>query len=214
MSCARICVVGKIRQEKRLCEQLSVRLIELCWIISFSQVFRQTFARSLLLVVSLGYGIVRPKLMSAEWIAVVIVSVLYFIGGKGGLLCIHPHLFLQFCGIAYICVILSQRIFYQSSQVVHVIFSSICSDLTLHPSLFALLFTHSYCRPGVPDSASQWYTRRQSREVSGSQVKSVDQSKSHVDLCVYMCMHMLLDVMGALYLSMSLVNVTIDLDVR
>jgi hypothetical protein len=43
------------------------------------QIFRQTFARSLLLVVSLGYGIVRPKLLPAEWIAVMIVSVLYFI---------------------------------------------------------------------------------------------------------------------------------------
>ena len=29
-----------------------------------------------------GYGIVRPKLMSAEWIAVAVVSVLYFTGGK------------------------------------------------------------------------------------------------------------------------------------
>jgi hypothetical protein len=43
------------------------------------QIFRQTFARALLLVVSLGYGIVRPKLLPAEWIAVAVVSVLYFI---------------------------------------------------------------------------------------------------------------------------------------
>eukprot|EP01038_Epipyxis_sp_PR26KG_P010388 gene10388-13954_t len=43
------------------------------------QIFRMTLSRSLLLVVSLGYGIVRPKLMSVEWIAVTIVSVLYFI---------------------------------------------------------------------------------------------------------------------------------------
>ncbi len=38
------------------------------------QIFRQTFARTLLLVVCLGYGIVRPKLMSAEWMAIAIVS--------------------------------------------------------------------------------------------------------------------------------------------
>ena len=31
---------------------------------------------------SSGYGIVRPKLMSAEWIAVAVVSVLYFTGGE------------------------------------------------------------------------------------------------------------------------------------
>ncbi len=43
------------------------------------QVFRQTFSRSLLLVVCLGYGIVRPKLMAAEWVAISIVSLLYFI---------------------------------------------------------------------------------------------------------------------------------------
>jgi len=43
------------------------------------QVFRQTFSRMLLLVVSLGYGIVRPRLLPAEWIAIVVVSVLYFI---------------------------------------------------------------------------------------------------------------------------------------
>mmetsp|Transcript_31175 Transcript_31175/g.44806 ORF Transcript_31175/g.44806 Transcript_31175/m.44806 type:complete len:288 (+) Transcript_31175:31-894(+) len=43
------------------------------------QIFRQTLSRSLFLVVSLGYGIVRPKLMKAEWIAVSVVSLLYFI---------------------------------------------------------------------------------------------------------------------------------------
>lgn len=43
------------------------------------QVFRQTFARALLLVVSLGYGIVRPKLLPSEWIATIVVSLLYFI---------------------------------------------------------------------------------------------------------------------------------------
>ncbi len=42
------------------------------------QVIRQTFARSLLLVVSLGYGIVRPKLLNSEWTAIVIVTILYF----------------------------------------------------------------------------------------------------------------------------------------
>jgi len=43
------------------------------------QLFRQTFARMLLLIVSLGYGIVRPKLLSSEWIAMAIVSILYFV---------------------------------------------------------------------------------------------------------------------------------------
>lgn len=43
------------------------------------QVFRQTFARSLLLVVCLGYGIVRPKLMFAEWVSILVVSILYFV---------------------------------------------------------------------------------------------------------------------------------------
>ena len=43
------------------------------------QVFRQTLARVLLLVVSLGYGIVRPKLLRIEWIGISIVTVLYFV---------------------------------------------------------------------------------------------------------------------------------------
>lgn len=43
------------------------------------QVFRQTFSRSLLLVVCLGYGIVRPKLLPTEWVAIISVTVLYFI---------------------------------------------------------------------------------------------------------------------------------------
>mmetsp|Transcript_19321 Transcript_19321/g.27777 ORF Transcript_19321/g.27777 Transcript_19321/m.27777 type:complete len:508 (-) Transcript_19321:109-1632(-) len=42
------------------------------------QIFRQTLSRTLLLVVSLGYGIVRPKLLNAEWIAVTAVTLLYF----------------------------------------------------------------------------------------------------------------------------------------
>ena len=42
------------------------------------QVFRQTASRTLLLVVSLGYGIVRPRLMAAEWVAIVIVTAAYF----------------------------------------------------------------------------------------------------------------------------------------
>jgi hypothetical protein len=42
------------------------------------QIFRQSFARILLLIVSLGYGIVRPKLLPTEWFAIVIVSILYF----------------------------------------------------------------------------------------------------------------------------------------
>jgi hypothetical protein len=44
------------------------------------QVFRQTFSRMLLLVVVLGYGIVRPRLLAAEWVAVSIVTALYFVG--------------------------------------------------------------------------------------------------------------------------------------
>lgn len=43
------------------------------------QIFRQTFSRTLLLVVCLGYGIVRPKLMGAEWVAITIVTILYLI---------------------------------------------------------------------------------------------------------------------------------------
>lgn len=41
------------------------------------QVFRQTFARTLLLVVSLGYGVVRPKLLTVEWVAIAVVTTLY-----------------------------------------------------------------------------------------------------------------------------------------
>jgi hypothetical protein len=43
------------------------------------QVFRQTFSRAVFLVVSLGYGIVRPKLMVMEWIAIYAVSILYLL---------------------------------------------------------------------------------------------------------------------------------------
>jgi len=43
------------------------------------QVFRQTFSRTLLLIVALGYGIVRPKLLPTEWTAVVVVASLYFV---------------------------------------------------------------------------------------------------------------------------------------
>lgn len=43
------------------------------------QIFRQTGARCLLVVVSLGYGIVRPKLMHSEWMATVVITALYFI---------------------------------------------------------------------------------------------------------------------------------------
>ena len=42
------------------------------------QVFRQTFSRTLLLIVALGYGVVRPKMMAQEWMAVGVVSTLYF----------------------------------------------------------------------------------------------------------------------------------------
>ncbi len=43
------------------------------------QVFRQTFSRTLLLIVALGYGVVRPKMMPQEWTAVFLVSILYFV---------------------------------------------------------------------------------------------------------------------------------------
>jgi len=43
------------------------------------QVIRQTLSRCLLLVVSLGYGIVRPKLMNAEWAAVSVMTGLYLV---------------------------------------------------------------------------------------------------------------------------------------
>jgi hypothetical protein len=42
------------------------------------QLIRQTLARSLLLVVSLGYGIVRPRLLLQEWIAIFVVTLFYF----------------------------------------------------------------------------------------------------------------------------------------
>lgn len=42
-------------------------------------VLRRTTTRALLLVVCLGYGIVRPKLQNAEWIAVSLITGLYFI---------------------------------------------------------------------------------------------------------------------------------------
>ena len=42
-------------------------------------VLRRTTTRALLLVVCLGYGIVRPKLQSSEWIAVGVVTSLYLI---------------------------------------------------------------------------------------------------------------------------------------
>jgi len=43
------------------------------------QCIRQTLSRCLLLVVCLGYGIVRPKLLSSEWIAVGVITALYLI---------------------------------------------------------------------------------------------------------------------------------------
>ena len=48
------------------------------------QVFRQTFSRMLLLVVCLGYGIVRPRLLNTEWVVVTIIITLYFIGAVVG----------------------------------------------------------------------------------------------------------------------------------
>mmetsp|Transcript_18727 Transcript_18727/g.34957 ORF Transcript_18727/g.34957 Transcript_18727/m.34957 type:complete len:510 (+) Transcript_18727:52-1581(+) len=43
------------------------------------QILRQTLARLLLLVVSLGYGIIRPKLQRVEWAMVGLVTVFYFV---------------------------------------------------------------------------------------------------------------------------------------
>ena len=45
------------------------------------QILRQTLARVLLLVVSLGYGIVRPKLQRCEWIMVALITAFYFVAG-------------------------------------------------------------------------------------------------------------------------------------
>jgi len=41
------------------------------------QILRQTLTRCLLLVVALGYGIVRPHLMTGEWVVVGLVTALY-----------------------------------------------------------------------------------------------------------------------------------------
>ena len=49
---------------------------------SVLQLFRQTCTRALLLVVALGYGIVRPKLLLSEWTSVAAVSTVYFIAGQ------------------------------------------------------------------------------------------------------------------------------------
>ena len=48
------------------------------------QVFRQTFSRLLLLIVCLGYGIVRPRLLPAEWVSITIVATLYFVAAVIG----------------------------------------------------------------------------------------------------------------------------------
>lgn len=46
------------------------------------QILRQTLARLLLLLVSLGYGIIRPKLQRVEWAMVGLVTVFYFVAGQ------------------------------------------------------------------------------------------------------------------------------------
>ncbi len=48
------------------------------------QVFRQTFSRLLLLIVCLGYGIVRPRLLPAEWVSITVVATLYFVAAVVG----------------------------------------------------------------------------------------------------------------------------------
>lgn len=48
------------------------------------QIVRQAMSRTLLLVISLGYGIVRPKLQSIEWVGVSFITVMYFIAATVG----------------------------------------------------------------------------------------------------------------------------------
>lgn len=48
------------------------------------QVFRQTFSRLLLLIVALGFGIVRPRLLPTEWVSITIVGTLYFLAAIVG----------------------------------------------------------------------------------------------------------------------------------
>ena len=48
------------------------------------QIFRQTFSRLLLLIVCLGYGIVRPRLLPAEWVSITVVATLYFVAAVIG----------------------------------------------------------------------------------------------------------------------------------
>ena len=44
------------------------------WWQALSTSLRQTFSRLLLLIVCLGYGIVRPRLLPAEWVSITIVA--------------------------------------------------------------------------------------------------------------------------------------------
>jgi hypothetical protein len=76
------------------------------------QVFRQTFSRLLLLIVALGYGIVRPRLLATEWVSITIVGTLYFIAAVIGQVSevvllhdVHP-------------VEASEVVFYQTPQMV------------------------------------------------------------------------------------------------
>jgi len=48
------------------------------------QILRQAVSRCLLLVVSLGYGIVRPKLDKFEWMGIVFVTAMYFVAAAVG----------------------------------------------------------------------------------------------------------------------------------
>jgi len=54
------------------------------------QVFRQTTSRTLLLTVSLGYGIVRPRLMAAEWIGASMACMQHVLG-PNSLFHTHTH---------------------------------------------------------------------------------------------------------------------------
>lgn len=48
------------------------------------QILRQAVSRCLLLVISLGYGIVRPKLSRFEWLGITMITCMYFIAATVG----------------------------------------------------------------------------------------------------------------------------------
>ena len=116
-----------------------------------------------------GYGIVRPKLMSAEWIAVAVVSALYFIGGKKNFPL--PY-FLILIGASSSRSTPAPEIFF----VFPALFP--CSRLTsqtMESVRSFLIHQHlhwtvpcSRHRPGVANSSGERHTRRLAGEVSVS----------------------------------------------